>query len=201
VDEFISAGNFREIKTGYGIGTRKMERPNLLRLSLREEGPPAGAAPPWKTEELVLMEANIDDMTGEALGFLMERLFDAGALDVTFTPCVMKKSRPGTLVSVLAPPAMLDALRRTLFELSSTIGFREIPVRRLSLRREESLLSGPFGEAREKRVFYGDKPLRSKIEFEDRARVARERGLSLDEAERLIGNTVPLNTVPGGDGR
>jgi uncharacterized protein (DUF111 family) len=186
VDEFSSAGSFREIKTGYGIGTRRMERPNLLRLSLREEAP-AGAGQPWKTEELVLMETNIDDMTGEALGFLMERLFDAGALDVTFTPCVMKKSRPGTLVSALAPAAALDALRRTLFELSSAIGFREIPVRRLSLRREELLRSGPFGEAREKRVFYGEKPLRSKIEFEDRARIARERGISLTEAERLIG--------------
>jgi uncharacterized protein (TIGR00299 family) protein len=186
VDEFISAGSFREIKTGYGIGTRRMERPNLLRLSWREEGPPAGTDQPWKAEELVLLETNIDDMTGEALGFLMERLFDAGALDVTLSPCVMKKSRPGTLVSVLAPPAQLDSLRRTLFELSSTIGFREIPVRRLSLSREEFIRRGAFGEAREKRVFYGGKPLRSKIEFEDRARIARERGLSLAEAERLI---------------
>ncbi|MDR3138717.1 MAG: nickel pincer cofactor biosynthesis protein LarC [Treponema sp.] len=186
VDEFINTGNFKEIKTGYGIGTRKMERPNLLRISLREEAPSGGAEQPWKTEELVLLETNIDDMTGEALGFLMERLFEAGALDVTLNPCVMKKSRPGTLVSVLVPPAKLDSLRRLLFELSSTIGFREIPIRRLSLRREESIRSGAFGEAREKTVFYGGKPLRSKIEFEDRARVAREGGLSLMEAERLI---------------
>jgi uncharacterized protein (DUF111 family) len=125
-------------------------------------------------------------MTGEALGFLMERLFETGALDVTFTPCVMKKSRPGTLVSVLASPAKLDSLRRALFELSSTIGFREIPVHRFFLKREERIRSGAFGEAREKRVFYGEKPLRSKIEFEDRARIARERGVSLAEAERLI---------------
>ncbi|MDR3167963.1 MAG: DUF111 family protein, partial [Treponema sp.] len=68
VDEFITQGHFREIKTGYGIGTRKMERPNLLRLSLREEGAPEGVEQPWKTEDLVLLETNIDDMTGEALG-------------------------------------------------------------------------------------------------------------------------------------
>jgi uncharacterized protein (TIGR00299 family) protein len=186
VDEFVSTGSFREIKTGYGVGTRRMERPNLLRVSWREEALPGGAAQPWKTEELVILETNIDDMTGEALGFLMERLLEAGALDVTLSPCVMKKSRPGTLVSVLVSPAKLDSLRRLLFELSSTIGFREIPIRRLSLKREESIRSGSFGEAREKTVFYGGKPLRSKVEFEDRARIARERGLSLMEAERLI---------------
>jgi uncharacterized protein (TIGR00299 family) protein len=186
VDEFTTRGNFREIKTGYGIGTRKMERPNLLRISLREEAAPEGTEQPWKTEDLVLLETNIDDMTGEALGFLMERLFETGALDVTFTPCVMKKSRPGTLVSLLASPAKVDPLRRALFELSSTIGFREIPVRRLSLKREECTRSGALGEVREKRVFYGEKPLRSKVEFEDRARIARERGVSLAEADRLI---------------
>jgi uncharacterized protein (DUF111 family) len=125
-------------------------------------------------------------MSGEALGFLMDSLFAAGALDVTFTPCTMKKGRPGTVVSVLAAPAKLDTLRETLFKKSSTIGFREIPVRRLSLKREEEKLSGSFGEARQKTVFYGGEQLRSKIEFDDRARLARDKGVSLEEAERII---------------
>jgi uncharacterized protein (TIGR00299 family) protein len=215
VDEFVTTGSFREIKTGYGIGKRQMEKPNVLRLSWREEGggeSPAdtasstGAADlagaPWRTEELVLMEANIDDMTGEALGFLMESLFAAGALDVTFIPCGMKKSRPGTMVSVLCPPPKLNALRRIMFQKSSTIGFRETTVRRLSLRREESAVQGvgapgstpsgasggPPGEFRRKTMFFGEKELRSKVEYEDRARIARERGISLEEAERLIEN-------------
>jgi uncharacterized protein (TIGR00299 family) protein len=187
VDEFCSAGNFRELQTGYGIGTRRMDRPNFLRVSLREDNPnTAGAADPWNTEELVLIEANIDDMSGEALGFLMERLFEAGALDVTLSPCVMKKSRPGTVVSVLGNTQKLDALRRTMFQRSSTIGFRETPVRRLSLRREESRVQGDFGDVRQKTVFFGDKPLRAKLEYDDRARLARERGVSLEAAERLI---------------
>jgi uncharacterized protein (TIGR00299 family) protein len=184
---------FREIKTGYGIGKRKLDKPNLLRLSWRETGPtatgPEGDAPGgtpegrWETGDLILMEADIDDMSGEALGFLMERLFGAGALDVTFTPRVMKKSRPGTGVSVLCAPEKLDPLRRTMFQESTTIGFREIPVRRLALRREERALDGG---AREKTVFYGDAVLRSKIEYEDRARTARERGISLEEAEAIL---------------
>jgi uncharacterized protein (DUF111 family) len=138
------------------------------------------------------METNIDDMTGEALGFLMEKLFGAGALDVTFTPCTMKKSRPGTVVSVLGRPAGLKALRECLFIHSTTIGFRETDVRRLSLRREEKRLDEKgdtpcLTDAAVKTVFYGDKVLRSKIEFEDRARLARDKGISLDEADKLLG--------------
>ncbi|MFP3089850.1 nickel pincer cofactor biosynthesis protein LarC [Treponema sp. TIM-1] len=190
VDEFTTAGSFREIKTGYGIGTRRMERPNLLRVSLREEAdvPPHGD---WRIEELVLLEANIDDMSGEALGFLMETLFAAGALDVTFTPVVMKKSRPGTIISVLCPPKKLDTLRELMFKKSATIGFRETEVRRLSLRREEDTLEGEWGAFRRKTVFYGEKPLRSKLEYDDRARIAREQGLSLEEAEERILTGLP----------
>jgi uncharacterized protein (TIGR00299 family) protein len=187
VNEAVQERRFTEIRTGYGIGTRKLDKPNVLRLSLREEAPPQAAGrPPWKSEDLVLIEANIDDMSGEALGFLMERLFEAGALDVSYSPCVMKKSRPGTLVSVLSSPAKLDALRRTLFHGSATIGFRETLVRRLSLEREEALVEGAFGQARRKTVFFEGKPLRSKIEYEDRARIAREQGISLEAAEGLI---------------
>ena len=199
VDEFVSVGRFTEIKTGYGIGTRRMERPNFLRVSWREEtAPPAAlqsATKPWKTEELVLMEANIDDMSGEALGFLMESLFEAGALDVTFTPCTMKKSRPGVIVACLASPARLDGLRETLFLRSSTIGFRETTVNRFSLLREESSVGGNFSSARVKTVFWEDKPLRNKVEYDDRARLARERGVSLEEAERLIRLSAVSNSV------
>jgi uncharacterized protein (TIGR00299 family) protein len=193
VDEFVTGPvSFRALKTGVGIGTRKMEKPNLLRVSWREtpeavprDGDAAGSRP-WKTEALALLEANIDDMTGEALGFLMERLFEAGALDVSFGSIVMKKSRPGSLVSVLARPGDLDVLRECLFRNSTTIGFREIPVNRVSLRRQEGTLSGDFGAAGLKTVFLGDEKLRAKVEFEDRARLAREKGISLDEAERMI---------------
>jgi uncharacterized protein (TIGR00299 family) protein len=198
VDEFVTQSSFTEIKTGYGIGTRRMERPNLLRVSLRETPaaqPPAGESlsdtglPPGGdtlTEKLILMEANIDDMTGEALAFLTERLFAAGALDVTITPCVMKKSRPGSIVSALCPQAKLEEIRTAMFRNSSTIGFRETEVNRISLRRETGKLTGDFGNAEVKKVYYEGKLLRSKIEYEDRAGLARERNISLTEAERLI---------------
>ncbi|MDR2518932.1 MAG: nickel pincer cofactor biosynthesis protein LarC [Spirochaetaceae bacterium] len=190
VDACETASRFQELRTGYGIGQRKLPKPNVLRLSLRETPEPEAAAIhtqiPWLDEELTALEANIDDMTGEELGFLMERLFEAGALDVTYTPCVMKKSRPGTIVSVLGDLPRLPALRKTLFQHSSTSGFRETRVRRLSLPRREERLSGSFGEARQKTVFWRDEPLRSKIEYEDRARLAREQNIPLEAAEQCI---------------
>ncbi|MDR2052547.1 MAG: nickel pincer cofactor biosynthesis protein LarC [Treponema sp.] len=201
VDDFVTRSAFTEIKTGCGIGTRRMERPNLLRVSLRETPSvfrPAlpAAAPPFAAgpspagdvlfEELIVLETNIDDMTGEALAFLMERLFAAGALDVTITPCVMKKSRPGSIVSALCAYEKLEAARDAMFRNSVSIGFREIPVRRISLRRETEEAGGEFGGAKTKKVYYGGKLLRSKIEYEDRAALARARGTGLAEAERLI---------------
>jgi uncharacterized protein (TIGR00299 family) protein len=212
VDDFVTRSAFTELKTGCGIGTRRMERPNLLRVSLRETSsaflqsrtsafspaqppadPPFAAAPPplgdVLSEELMLLETNIDDMTGEALAFLMERLFAAGALDVTITPCVMKKSRPGSVVSALCSYEKLEAIRDAMFRNSGAIGFREIPVRRISLKRETGKTGGEFGGARTKKVYYGGKLLRSKIEYEDRAALARTRGIGLTEAERLIEGT------------
>jgi uncharacterized protein (TIGR00299 family) protein len=191
VDEFITGPlSFRETRTAFGIGTRKMEKPNVLQLSWRElEGAAAKAGEdqqPWISEELLLLEANIDDMTGEALGFLMERSFEAGALDVTFTPITMKKSRPGVAAAILCRRENANALRETLFRHSTTIGFRETTMRRLSLRRDIKTINGAFGSAREKISYPGGGKTKSKIEYEDRARLAREKDISLDEAESII---------------
>jgi uncharacterized protein (TIGR00299 family) protein len=187
VDEFITGPvSFRQVKTAYGIGTRKMEKPNVLQLSWRDIEANAGAGQkPWLSEELLLLEANIDDMTGEALGFLMEMFFEAGALDVTFTPLTMKKARPGVAVGVLCRRENADTLRETFFRHSTTIGFRETAVSRVSLKRELKTLRGDFGTAQEK-IVHMEGTTRSKIEYEDRARLAREQGLSLDEADALI---------------
>jgi uncharacterized protein (DUF111 family) len=116
----------------------------------------------------------------------MERFFECGALDVTFIPCVMKKSRPGTIVSVLCSPEKIQTIRETMFKESQTIGFRETPVRRLSLRREQSVVACAAGEVHQKTVYFGEEKLRSKIEYEDRARVAREQGVSLSKAANII---------------
>jgi uncharacterized protein (TIGR00299 family) protein len=178
VDEFIETAAFTELKTAYGIGERKLEKPNVLRVSLREScapetSPEAGG---WQTRRLFVLEADIDDMTGEDLGFLMEMLFQAGALDVVFIPCVMKKSRPGQRISVLVPPEKREAVRRCLFIHSSTGGFREQPVDRLELPRSFGTTEDGM---RTKTLILDGNPLRSKIEFEDRAESARRSGSPL----------------------
>ncbi|MDR1389833.1 MAG: nickel pincer cofactor biosynthesis protein LarC [Treponema sp.] len=191
VDTFTETASFTEIKTGYGIGGWKLERPNVLRLSLREEAVPETAL--WDSETLTLIETNIDDMTGEALGFLMERLFEEGALDVTFSPCTMKKSRPGVIVSVLCSRENLDMMRKTIFRQSTAVGFREQTVNRLSLRRTVKTEQTEKGPVRRKTVFWGGAELRSKIEFDDCARIARENGISLAEAAAFAGDRERVN--------
>ncbi|MDR2048456.1 MAG: nickel pincer cofactor biosynthesis protein LarC [Treponema sp.] len=197
VDEFVFEASFTELKTGYGIGGRKLDKPNVLRVSWREidvfrdQGKAAfgenadGTRGPEDIGSCIALETNIDDMTGEEMGFLMECLYSEGARDVIFIPCVMKKGRPGTLVSVLCPPSKCDALRKVMFTRSKTIGLREISARCFALKREEETLSGEYG-GRKKTVYYHGEKLRDKIEFEDRAELARKKGISLWEAEELL---------------
>jgi uncharacterized protein (TIGR00299 family) protein len=170
---------FVPLKEGIGIGTRKMDKPNFLRVSLREteaggvaeNDNPSGK--PWIEEALFSLECTIDDMTGEDFGFLQERLFHAGALDVAFIPCTMKKTRPGIIVQVLCGRECLDAVRLTLFTKSTTIGFRETVVNRLSLRREDAVIETADGAMRVKKVYLGDEFLRQKIEYDDRVKHER----------------------------
>jgi uncharacterized protein (TIGR00299 family) protein len=178
VDEFIDAASWVEVKTAYGLGTRQLEKPNVLRASLRKETSKSQAGA-CREEERYMLETNIDDMTGEGFGFLMESLFEAGALDVSFIPCVMKKSRPATVVSVLCAPETRAALRSVLFRRSTTIGLREYPVRRYALRREERTVSGMRTKSVE---FEGQR--RTKIEYDDRAAYARKQDIPLDEAAK-----------------
>ena len=190
VDEFITTDRFIERKTGYGLGTRKLAKPNVLRVSWRETLPPSPNS--WVTEELIVMQTNVDDMTGEALGFLMEELLAHGARDVTFTPCTMKKSRPGVVVEVLTDTEHLDLMRRMVFRHSTTLGFRESRVNRVSLPRQETSWTGKWGQARLKTAHLDDS-VKSKWEYEDRARVAREQNISLAQAENLLTDDLSSN--------
>ncbi len=123
--------NFEIEKIGYGAGTREYEdRPNVLRIMLGRE---RGAL---DTDELIEIAANIDDLNPQIYDHVMERLFAAGARDVTLTPTIMKKGRPAITIAVLAEPARRDALAQVLFSETSTIGLRFHPVARLKLRRE-----------------------------------------------------------------
>ncbi|MDR0539408.1 MAG: nickel pincer cofactor biosynthesis protein LarC [Spirochaetaceae bacterium] len=187
VDEFQPKGPFIPLKTAYGVGMREFEKPNLLRVCWHGAAANTAAGTFWDDEELVLLETNIDDMTGEELGFLMERLFEAGALDVTFTPCTMKKCRPAACVSVLCTPAGVNVLKKEIFEQSAAIGIKTITLQRSALRRHDETIQTPLGMARKKTVQLSCAE-RSKIEYEDAAVLARERHISLREARKFFEN-------------
>ncbi len=155
---------------GYGMGKKDFPAANCVRAMLGETEE--------KTEDVVELSCNLDDMTGEEIGFAQERLFAAGALDVFTTPIFMKKNRPGVLLTVLCKQEDRSRLVREIFKHTSTLGIRENVMRRYTLQREFTTEETPFGEVRRKRVKgYGED--RSKAEFEDLAEIARREDSSL----------------------
>lgn len=128
---------------GYGAGQRDLEeQPNLLRLLVGQSAEPAGDA---AAEQLWLLETNLDDVSGEWIGYAIEQLWQAGALDVFTTAIQMKKNRPGVKLSVLCPPADCQKLEAIFFRETTTLGVRRYPVWRHKLRRETKQVDTPWG--------------------------------------------------------
>ena len=164
---------------GYGMGKKDFPRANCVRAMLGET---AG-----QTDTVLELSCNVDDMTAEAVGFAMDRLFEGGALEVYTVPIGMKKSRPGTLIRVMCSQRDREKLVRLLFRHTSTIGVREYVTRRYVLNRSIETVRTPYGEVRRKSASgYGVS--RAKYEYDDLARIARERNISLDEAKTLLEN-------------
>lgn len=162
---------------GYGYGKKNFEAANCVRAMLGETENTA--------DTVANLSCNIDDMTAEAVGFAMERLFDAGALEVYTVPVGMKKSRPGVLLHVLCRPQDRETIVRTIFRHTTTIGIRESMDRRYVLERNLQTLDSSCGPIRRK-TSSGYGITRVKYEFEDLAKIARERDISLSEAEKVI---------------
>ena len=129
---------------------------------------------------VVELRCNVDDMTGEAVGFALEQLLENGALDAFTLPIGMKKSRPGTLIAVLCTRERKETMLRLLFQHTTTLGVREFPCRRYTLSRTVETVDTPYGPVR-KKVSSGYGVRREKFEYEDLARIAREENLSLSE--------------------
>jgi uncharacterized protein (TIGR00299 family) protein len=162
---------------GYGAGTRDpADIPNVVRCFVGES-----AAAPGARETVVQLETTIDDMSPQLYEPLVERLFEAGALDVFLVPVIMKRSRPGTVLTALAPPDRVDELTRLLFEESSTLGVRWSEWSRARLAREIVSLTTPYGAIPFKVSRLGDRVITVTPEFADVARVAREKGLAVRE--------------------
>ncbi|HLF70510.1 MAG TPA: nickel pincer cofactor biosynthesis protein LarC [Actinomycetota bacterium] len=167
------------VTTGYGAGARDLETPNLLRVIIGE------ARSVHADEDAVQIEANIDDMNPEYFGYVFERLFAAGALDVWTSPIVGKKGRPANIIGILGPVSAEMALRDVVLTETSSIGIRVTPVRRWILDREWVQVTVEGMAVRVKVARDGGRVVNISPEYSDCEAVARETGIPLKEVFRL----------------
>ena len=162
---------------GYGMGRKDFERANCVRAFLGESG--------GRREQVTRLECNLDDMTGEAVGFAMERLFEAGARDVYTQAIGMKKSRPGVLLSVICMPEDADRLAAVMMKHTTTLGIRREDMSRYVLDRSMETVDTPFGQVRVKTAS-GMGVTRRKAEYDDLAALAIREDVPLDTLRRSI---------------
>jgi uncharacterized protein (TIGR00299 family) protein len=165
----------RPRRVGYGFGTRTLPWPNALRAILTDEAPEGSL----DTDEVTLIECNIDDMIPEVLPYVVDRLLEQGALDAWTTPIGMKKGRPATMLSALASPGDETKLARTLLAETTTLGVRHTPWKRLKAGRELRTVRTPWGDVRVKLKLLDGEVAGAAPEYEDCARLARETGIPL----------------------
>ena len=161
---------------GYGMGKKNFEAPNVIRAML---GVITGL-----TDDVLELACNLDDMTGEAVGYAVEQLLSAGALDVFTTAIGMKKGRPGVLLTVLCKPEDKKNFVSLIFRHTTTLGIREQRLRRHTLSRRTDFMQTPYGLVRQK-IAEGYGVRRSKPEYEDLAQLARENDLPFLELQNL----------------
>ncbi len=176
----ITAGRMpamRVVTSGFGAGKKQFDpnRPNLLRVVLGE----TDDSPDRTPQTIAVLETNIDDQNPEGFDLLMERLFDAGALDVFFTPIQMKKNRPATLVTTLCPADKSEDLAGVLFRESGTFGIRLREQPRLTLTRTWETVPTEYGDIRIKRGFWRGEEVSASPEYEDCKQAALTHGVPL----------------------
>ena len=179
VHEFGGLPAGRLAGSGLGAGRRELAgRPNVLRAVLVEplDRAPGHDTGPWSEDDVELLETTIDDLPAELLAEAAERLLAAGALDVWTTPATMKKSRPGTVLHVLARPAARAALAEIAFRETSTFGLRVLPARRLLLDERRGTVAVEGEEVRVRLGFLGERLVTASPEYEDCRRVAAGAG-------------------------
>jgi uncharacterized protein (TIGR00299 family) protein len=182
---------------GYGAGSHRLDFPNVLRIIVGEEQTTSPARPDeHRGSDEAVLETNIDDLNPELFGYVLERLFQAGAQDAWLTPIVMKKGRPAVTLSVLCSPDRAETMREIVFAETGTLGIRTRFVEKEVLEREVIKVDSSLGPIGVKVGRRGDRVISVSPEFEECARIARESGLPAKdvfaEALRLARETLGL---------
>jgi len=163
-------------QTGYGAGSKDYpDRPNLLRVVIGEEDDE------FAEDTVIVIETNMDDISGEVLGYLQEKLLQEGALEAFFTPVQMKKGRPGILLTTLVHPDKFSTITSLIFRESSTLGVRYYETKRKKIKREVKKIDTPWGKVRVKVGKSGNKYKFISPEYEDCQRIAQEKDIPLTQ--------------------
>lgn len=180
VNFFTENIHFIPEKIGYGLGQRDTEIPNVLRVFLGQMDE-AAFDEDVETQDACLVECNIDDMNPELYSSVLDALFEKGAYDAFLTPVIMKKSRPAVKISILCGPELLRGVEEILWLQTTTFGLRISRVTKKMLGRDISKRMTKFGEVSVKNARLRGKEIKSKPEYEDCKRLAREKGVSVKE--------------------
>jgi uncharacterized protein (TIGR00299 family) protein len=181
---FGDAPAMRIASTGYGAGTRDLAWANLLRVTIGdavEESPSSRDRVPALAERVLVVEANIDDMNPEWYEYAIDRLFEAGALDVFLVPIQMKHNRPAVTFTMMVEESKLDSALGILFAETTTIGVRIHPVEREKLDREIIAVETPYGLVQVKVARRAGRVMNVAPEHRDCQRIAREKNVPLKE--------------------
>lgn len=178
VDTYDDQRHFKVQKLGYGLGTRDLEIPNLVRVMIIEAD--------FAENEQWMLETNIDDMSSEWLIYAEEQLLAAGALDVYKTPIIMKKGRPAIKLSILAKKSDLIALQTVVFKETTSIGMRMYPVEKVKINRAFETMETDLGTVSIKKAYFNGALVNVKPEYEDIKRIALTKGLSIKEVTKAI---------------
>ena len=193
-DEFLSEPPLLQVeRIGYGAGKKELEMPNVLR-AMMAEALPGGAAGPGHIhhgDRVVQLESNVDDVTGEVLGYLIERLMGEGALDVCILPALMKKGRPGSVIRAIIRAEDSERLAGIIIRETGSLGVRVFPsIHRFLAEREEIVvdleLAGQVNQARLKVSRLEGEMISLKPEYEDCRRIAEKTGLALREVREKV---------------
>ncbi|WP_083541901.1 nickel pincer cofactor biosynthesis protein LarC [Fibrobacter sp. UWH5] len=167
---------YKILKTGIGLGKRDFGRANFLRAQIIEDVEVRDA----DGENIFMIECNIDDQSPEELGLAMEKIFEAGARDVHYIPCYMKKNRPAVILRVLADEEKLPQIETAIFRHTTTVGLRRYPVSRTCMNRSFADIATPYGTVTVKKCELGD-IIKYKPEFDSVKKVAEENGVTYRE--------------------
>lgn len=189
VENYTENKAFTIDKTAYGLGTRDLEIPNVLRIyigTVESESPKLGEYESMENAGQFILETNIDDMNGELYGYVEEKLFNTGALDVFKTPIIMKKGRPAVKLSVLIRPEDRDAILEVIFRETTSGGVREYPVMKHMMTKKYRQVETSYGPVQVKDFYYKNQLIKSKTEYEDCAQIAREKDISIQTVYKAV---------------